>query len=395
MPGMYGWTGRKKALEELEGWGGEDLPSDTRVVLAEEVPGVDLPPRTVVTYAPGAEPYRPEAEPRVVEVGDSPEDEALRAARNEDIDAFNARAREMAFRQLVGGITRTGVPEAVTPLGTAEKDMRARLQQQRADALRELEMQNEAKRAAAYDSSVRFQQERELGRSKRAEDEGTLRRSKEQRLAEDRDAERLLRERALDLKERALNKPPKAPKADKPKEFDESGMPYGWQLAPDSKATRQQREKFAGTVQSAEKMRGLTAQMRKLLASTGGGRYLPGEAKTKVSQLATLIQLEAKNVAELGALSGPDMALMNAVAANPTAIDSLVKDIPSLLDGLDSWSENSIQASASTVGAQRKGSGAAAAPTAAMSDEDKAALEWANANPNDPRATEIKKRLGR
>ena len=354
------------ALQDVEdGWGGEDLPADTRVVLAEEQPFVDLPKHTAVTYAPGAESYRPEAEERVVQVDTSPDMAALEAARGEDVDAFNSRVREMALRQLVGSITRTAPADAVTPLGTSEKDLRAQMAQRRADALRELEMGNEKTRADTYAAQVRGGFEGNASKTDRLKTQQELEREKLDEQKRRAMADEDLRSRALDFKERMGSKPKAVKPAPGPKPMDVSGLPYGWEVPTDSTTTRQQREKFAGTVQSAEKMRGLTSQMRKLLTETGGGRYLPGEARTKVSQLATLIQLEAKNVAELGALSGPDMALMNAVASNPTALDSVVRDIPALLDGLDGWAENSIQAGASTLGARKKGAGAPAAATPA------------------------------
>ena len=47
-----------------------------------------------------------------------------------------------------------------------------------------------------------------------------------------------------------------------------------------------------------------------------------------------------------------------------------------------------------TSASETKGGATAATPTATMSAQDKQALEWANSNPNDPRAAQIKQRLG-
>lgn len=89
--------------------------------------------------------------PRTVEVPAMPKvDEELRAAKNADIDAFNQRALEMGFRQLVGGLTGTRVPDAVSQLGTSEADLRARRRAMETDALRRMEAENNAARTGAY-----------------------------------------------------------------------------------------------------------------------------------------------------------------------------------------------------------------------------------------------------
>lgn len=85
--------------------------------------------------------------PKVVDLTAQPKgDLEVEAARSSDTDAANARARELAYRQLVAGITRTEAPAPITQLGTAEKDLKAKRQQQQLDRLRELELGNAAKR---------------------------------------------------------------------------------------------------------------------------------------------------------------------------------------------------------------------------------------------------------
>lgn len=220
---------KRKALQDLEdGWGGEDLPADTRVVLAEEVPGVDLPARTVVTYAPGAEPYRPEAEPRVVAINDSPENEALRAAKKQDVQAYNARVRELAARQLVGAITRTDVPDVVTPLGTSEKDLRAQLAQRRADALREVEAETNKTRADTYARQVDAGFANSAGKTDRLKTQQDFEREKLEESKRKALVDEDIKRRALDLKEKFGNKP-KAMKAPKPTAAPESPdeVPFG------------------------------------------------------------------------------------------------------------------------------------------------------------------------
>lgn len=77
-----------------------------------------------------------------------PRDDELLASKNSDIDAFNARARELAARQIVGGITRTEVPDVVSQFGTDEKDLLTRRRQTRIDQLRQLEVGNTAAKYA-------------------------------------------------------------------------------------------------------------------------------------------------------------------------------------------------------------------------------------------------------
>ncbi len=147
------------------------------------------------------------------------------------------------------------------------------------------------------------------------------------------------------------------------------GFPAGWELEGKTQPTPKQGEQFEGLVYAGEKMKGLTGQMRKMLAEAGNGRVLPGPAKPRLSQLAKEIQIEGKNIAELGALSGPDYSLMEAIAADPTKVDSFIKDMPALLDGLDHWGSNSVDAKAKSLGARRTG-GSTPQPASAPSAGD-------------------------
>jgi hypothetical protein len=160
-----------------------------------------------------------------------------------------------------------------------------------------------------------------------------------------------LDERGMSLKEKEFARKG-APKTAGPK-LSPKGFPAGWELTGNTQPTPRQGEQFEGLVYSSEKMNGLTNQMREMVAKGGVGRVLPGEAKSRMSQLAKEIQIEAKNIAELGALSGPDFALMEAIAADPTKIDSLAKDMPALLNGLDAWGKNSVDAKSKALGARR------------------------------------------
>jgi hypothetical protein len=146
--------------------------------------------------------------------------------------------------------------------------------------------------------------------------------------------------------------------AEKQGKKDAEGLAAGFELDPSSNSTKKQREDHAGLVAAAKRMKGLTAQMRQALQGLDVvDRLNPlGAKRNALKQLATMTQIEAKNVAMLGALSGPDFALMQAIAADPTSLQSLTKDQTSVLDQLDAWGENSAKAAAENIGAKPKAS---------------------------------------
>lgn len=140
-------------------------------------------------------------------------------------------------------------------------------------------------------------------------------------------------------------------------------IPPGYEVAPGQSPGAETRKKFTTLVSSAEKMRGLTAQMREAIKGTNGlSRTLDPKTVTKLKQLGTMISIEGKNVAGLGALSGPDMALMEAIASDPTSIrTNLTVDLPRMLDQLDAWGDNSVAGESKATGIV-KSDGAATAP---------------------------------
>lgn len=257
-----------------------------------------------------------------------------------------------------------------------------------------------ADRTGAYLAATKAQQERAASaQALAAEREGRMgdaEKSRSAATAAELERKKLETERDQRNKDRdfELRSKAEAKKKDKSKSGPRGapkGFPAGWELEGNTTPTPKQGEQFEGLVFSSEKLKGLNGQMREMLKQAGNGRVLPGEAKSRMSQLAKQIQIEAKNVAELGALSGPDFALMEAIAADPTKVDSFMKDMPALLDGLDKWGDNSVNAKSKSLGARRIGS--ASAPAAKV--DDSAALQWAKANPGDPRAAAIMKANGR
>lgn len=134
------------------------------------------------------------------------------------------------------------------------------------------------------------------------------------------------------------------------------GLAAGFELTGETNPVTTELTKHQNLVASAEKMKGLTAKMRQALAATdAAGRFNPlGAERDNLKQLATMMAIEGKNIAELGALSGPDYSLMNAIAADPTSLSSLKKDMPTLLNQLDAWGDNSVAAKSKALGVRRK-----------------------------------------
>lgn len=138
-------------------------------------------------------------------------------------------------------------------------------------------------------------------------------------------------------------------------------MPPGFELVPGANPGKDSRKKFTALVTSQQKLKGLTAQMRaESQGADAADKMLPGAKRDRLNQLATQIGIEAKNVAELGALSGPDMDLMNAMVKNPTSAWNLLADTGANMDGLDKWADESVMAGGKSYGIRKAGGAGAA-----------------------------------
>ena len=304
------------------------------------------PPMTQAAPAPVS---APRAE---VETDDADE---LANARANDRTAAIARGFETAGRQLVAGISRTPILDTLTQQTNNVGDVRA-AQKSRAEKLRmaaeaarqsretdDKLMNSESSRILDLARAAALQREKRTGLNPELENRRLDLKEEEIHDANDRG------NRALDLKEEALRKPKvaKAPKT-------VTGIPSGYEPDPDAPPSEDNKKKFTGLVFADQKMKGLTRQMRDVLKTAGArGTYLPGE-NARVKQLATQIKIEGKNIAELGALSGPDMGLMEAIAGDPTSLFSAVKDTDALLSGLDDWGGNSVAAGQKAYGIRPK-----------------------------------------
>jgi hypothetical protein len=171
----------------------------------------------------------------------------------------------------------------------------------------------------------------------------------------------------------------------------------GLEKAEGASPTVEDAKKVKASLASAERMKRYVDELRALHAKHG--TEYGGAVANRMSQLKTQIHLESKNIGELGALSGPDMGMVESIAGvDPSGLgDNLkamvgVDNTQTALDGLSKWVDDTLSANMETYGYRRPGNGKAAAHSLAA--EDAAALEWAKANPSDQRAAAILKLHG-
>lgn len=174
--------------------------------------------------------------------------------------------------------------------------------------------------------------------------------------------------------ERAAQAHAAAARSDKAAEEVKKGLedvPPGYEVSSGAHPSAESRKKFAALVTSGEKMKGLTQQMREAMEGTSSfSRVMDPGTRSKLKQIATQMQIEAKNVAELGALSGPDQKLMEAMAADPTGFwNNLTIDFPTMLGQLDKWSENTIAAGSHGTGIVKSGAVSGAPKTIEIVDK--------------------------
>ena len=275
--------------------------------------------------------------------------EEMAAAQEADRNARNNGRIELAAKQFVSGVTQT--PQAgVSQAGPAQvPQAQARAKSRREQVADELMR----RRQGVMDASALDLQKSQTEKNRR--DPGPkggvdYTASRDAKLALDRERFDEQKRAALVREELARQK---AARSGKPKPLED--VPPGFEVSAGSYPSKEARKKFTGLVSSAEKMKGLTRQMRTALQGTSGlSRTLDPKTVTTLKQLGTMIAIEGKNIAGLGALSGPDMGLMNAIAADPTSVKTnLTVDLPKMLDQLDSWGDASIDGDSKATGIVR------------------------------------------
>ena len=133
----------------------------------------------------------------------------------------------------------------------------------------------------------------------------------------------------------------------------------GLEAAPGASPTAEDAKKVKATLDAANRLKPMVAQLRELHAKHGA--TMTGEAAQTMDSITTAIKLEAKTIAELGALSGPDMALMNQLAGmDPTSMMTKLKSTfgvdttQQALQQLDKWVDTQVAAKKKTYGYQDK-----------------------------------------
>ena len=204
-------------------------------------------------------------------------------------------------------------------------------------ALRELEIESRANKPVKQVDPAEAEAKRMRAEAAKSNAETYATRTKNDA---DIGRERLAAQKAKDAARAAAAKAKADAKAGAPVK----GLAAGFELTGETNPVTTELTKHQNLVASAEKMKGLTAKMRQALAATdAAGRFNPlGAERDNLKQLATMMAIEGKNIAELGALSGPDYSLMNAIAADPTSLASLKKDMPTLLNQLDAWATTAL-----------------------------------------------------
>lgn len=129
----------------------------------------------------------------------------------------------------------------------------------------------------------------------------------------------------------------------------------GFEILPDASPSIDDAKKMKVAINSASKIRKYTAELRQLHKEHG--TEATGPVAARMRQIETAIKIEGKNIAELGALSGPDTELMNSLTgADTTSFQANLKSVLGVdntnaaLDGLEKWVNTAVDSSAETFG---------------------------------------------
>jgi hypothetical protein len=149
---------------------------------------------------------------------------------------------------------------------------------------------------------------------------------------------------------------------------------------------------------------GINDLKQSIQGSTAAGRFNPLSAEyADIGAKMRELQLVKKELANLGVLNGPDLMIVNeALGGDPRMSFKNPKIFVDQLDKAQAAIDRGLKKKAQFYGFSKQGeqpaglvSGRGAAPSAPqMSEEDMAALQWAQSNPRDPRAAQILKQLG-
>ncbi len=139
----------------------------------------------------------------------------------------------------------------------------------------------------------------------------------------------------------------------------------GLDLAPGGAPSVKKAEKMEEAMIAARRMKALTKELRELHSGVDGvGTELTGPQAARMAQLYGAMITEGKNIAALGALSGPDMGLVQSIIGlDPTSLQANLKALigsdntAGALDGVDRWVDNSEKAARDVFGYLLPGQG--------------------------------------
>lgn len=133
----------------------------------------------------------------------------------------------------------------------------------------------------------------------------------------------------------------------------------GLEVAPGAQPTQDDAKKVKESVAARSRMNSQVDELMNLYKQHG--TEMVGPVAVRMKQLMTGIKLEGKNLAGLGALSGPDEALMDAISgADPTSLSSNVKDVFGLdttkqaLEGVKTWANSQAEGNMNAYGYRPK-----------------------------------------
>jgi hypothetical protein len=178
----------------------------------------------------------------------------------------------------------------------------------------------------------------------------------------------------------------------------------GLEVTEGANPTAEDAKKVKASLASAQRMKNYVKELRELHQKHG--TEYGGAAGNRMEALTEQIRLEAKNIGELGALSGPDMGIVTRIAqADPGSVEANVKALfgvdntQSALEGLEKWVDDTLGGNMAAYGYQPKGGAQGpvqikgsfdlGAPPAAH-PQAQAALDWLN----DPANAASPKRAG-
>jgi hypothetical protein len=159
---------------------------------------------------------------------------------------------------------------------------------------------------------------------------------------------------------------------------------------PGDKLPEAQQKQVVGT----QNLRSAISEYRAALSDFGALDALNPAKRATMGTKYNNMMLQAKEAYNLGVLNGPDFEILQSVITDPrsakgvitpkSALDTQASELDRIMGGV---AETSSQL-------KPRGAGQSAPKAKSLSGQDRQALDWANANPNDPRAAKIRQKLG-